>query len=322
MADRERVKIVIPGDDPVQCAGSPHLEKLKPYGDVKLYSDRPGSSAEKVARAKDADILINSRGVVTWGAEEFDQLPKLKMITTCSIGTDMFDLEAAKDKGIVICNQPGRTAPVVAEHMFGLMFAAAKRAAYFTTGVKAGKWLRMDNLMVQGKTLGVVGTGAIGAEMARLGRAIGMNVIAWTFHPSRERAEKLGVTFVELDELLKTADFISLHVKLTDDSQGLIGKRELGLMKPGAVLLNGARGAVIDTGALVDALNSGHLGGVGIDVYDQEPVPPDYPLLACEQVVLTPHCADMTPEGVDLLNSGAVENIIAYLEGKPRNRVT
>ena len=322
MADRERVKIVIPGDDPVQCTGSPHLEKLKPYGDVRLYSDRPASSAEKVARAKDADILINSRGVVTWGAEEFDQLPKLKMITTCSIGTDMFDLEAAKDKGIVICNQPGRTAPVVAEHMFGLMFAAAKRAAYFTTGVKAGKWLRMDNMMVQGKTLGVVGTGAIGAEMARLGRAIGMNVIAWTFHPSRERAEKLGVTFVELDELLKTADFVSLHVKLTDDSQGLIGKRELGLMKPGAVLLNGARGAVIDTGALVDALNSGHLGGVGIDVYDQEPVPPDYPLLACEQVVLTPHCADMTPEGVDLLNSGAVENIIAYLEGKPQNRVT
>ncbi len=289
---------------------------------MELYSDRPGSSAEKVARVKDADILINSRGVVSWGAEEFDQLPNLKMIATCSIGTDMFDLEAAKDKGIIICNQPGRTAPVVAEHMFGLMFAAAKRAAYFTAGVKEGKWLRMDNMMVQGKTLGVVGTGAIGAEMARLGRAIGMNVIAWTYNPTQERADKLGVTFVELGELLQKADIISLHVKLTDDSQGLIGKRELGMMKPGAILLNGARGAVIDTGALVDALNSGHLGGVGIDVYDQEPVPPDYPLLACEQVVLTPHCADMTPEGVDLLNSGAVENIIAYMEGRTQNRVT
>jgi phosphoglycerate dehydrogenase-like enzyme len=322
MADKERVKIVIPGDDPAQCAGSQHLEKLKPYGDVKLYSDRPGSSAEKVARAKEADILINSRGVVSWGAEEFNQLPNLKMIATCSIGTDMFDLEAAKDKGIIICNQPGRTAPVVAEHMFGLMFAAAKRVAYFTAGVKEGKWLRMDNMMVQGKTLGIVGTGAIGAEMARLGRAIGMNVVAWTYNPTPERAEKLGVTFVELDELLQKADIISLHVKLTDDSNGLIGKRELGMMKPGAILLNGARGAVVDTDALVDALNAGHLGGVGIDVYDQEPVPPDYPLLACEQVVLTPHCADMTPEGVDLLNSGAVENIIAYLEGKPQNRVT
>ena len=322
MADKKRAKIVVPGDDPAQCTGSPHLEKLKPYGDVELYTDRPGSSAEKVERVKDADIMINSRGVVTWGAEEFNQLPNLKMITTCSIGTDMFDLEAAKDKGIIICNQPGRTAPVVAEHMFGLMFAAAKRAAFFTAGVKEGKWLRMDNMMVQGKTLGIVGTGAIGAEMARLGRAIGMKVIAWTYNPSPERAEKLGVTFVELDELIRKADIISLHVKLTDDSTGLIGKQELGMMKPGAILLNGARGAVIDTPALVDALNSGHLGGVGIDVYDQEPVPPDYPLLACEQVVLTPHCADMTPEGVDLLNSGAVENIITYLEGKPQNRVT
>jgi D-3-phosphoglycerate dehydrogenase len=277
---------------------------------------------EKIRRAKDADILLNTRGVVTWGAEEFEQLPNLKMITSCSIGTDMFDLEAAKEKGIIICNQPGRTAPVVAEHMFGLMFAAAKRAAFLTTGLKAGKWLRMDNMYVQGKTLGVVGTGAIGAEMARLGNAIGMKVIAWTYSPSPERAKQLGVTFVEFEELLRRADVVSLHVKLTDDSKGLIGSKELSIMKEGAILLNGARGAVVDSAALVAALNSGHLGGAGIDVYEEEPVPTDHPLLSCEQVVLTPHCADMTPEGVDLLNSGAVENVIAYLEGKTQNRVT
>ena len=322
MGIKDRVRIVVPGDDPVQIAGSPRLDLLKPYGDVVIYTDRPQSSAEKVKRAKDADILINTRGVVSWGAEEFKHLRKLKMISTCSIGTDMFDLDAAKKQEIIICNQPGRTAPVVAEHMFGLMFAAAKRVAFFTAGMKEGKWQRMDNMMVQGKTLGIVGTGAIGAEMARLGRAIGMDVIAWTYNPSPERAKRLGVVYMELDELLKTADIVSLHVKLTDDSIKLLGKRELGMMKPGAILLNGARGAVVDTDALVDALHSGHLGGVGIDVYDHEPVPPDYPLLSCEQVVLTPHCADMTPEGVDLLNSGAVENVIAYLEGKPQNRVT
>ncbi len=322
MVVKERVKIVVPGDDPVQIAGSEYLERLKPYGDVALYADKPGTSEEKIRRAKDADILMNTRGVVTWRAEDFKQLPKLKMITTCSIGTDMFDLEAAKEQGIVICNQPGRTAPVVAEHMFGLMFAAAKRAAYFTAGLKAGKWLRMDNIMLQGKTLGIVGTGAIGAEMARLGNAIGMKVIAWTYNPSPERARKLGVTFVEFKELLQTADVVSLHVKLTDESRGLMGAGELSMMKKGAILLNGARGAVVDTPALVNALNSGHLGGIGIDVYDEEPVPPGHPLLSCEQVVLTPHCADMTPEGVDLLNSGAVENVIAYLEGKPQNRVT
>ena len=321
MSTQERVKIVVPGDDPVQIAGSPHVEQLKPYADIDLYTDRPQSSEEKVRRAKKADIIINTRGVVTWGAEDFKQLPNLKMITSCSIGTDMFDLEAAKSQGIIICNQPGRTAPVVAEHMFGLMFAAAKRAAFFTAGMKAGKWIRMDNVFLQGKVLGIVGTGSIGAEMARLGRAIGMDVIAWTYNPSPDRADKLGVRFVELDELLKMADVVSLHVKLTDESRGMIDAVALSKMKKGVILLNGARGAVVDTPALVDALDSGHLGGVGIDVYDEEPVPADYPLLSCEQVVLTPHCADMTPEGVDLLNSGAVKNVIAYLKGEPINRV-
>ena len=321
MAFEGRATIVVPGDEPIQIADSPHLSKLGPYGVVVIHSSRPQSSEDKVERAKDADVLMNTRGSVSWREEEFSRLPKLRLIATCSIGTDMIDLEAARRRGIAVCNQPGRTAPVVAEHMFGLMFAAAKRAAFLTAGMKAGQWPRKDNVMLQGKVLGVVGTGAIGAEMARLAGAIGMEVIAWTFHPSQERAEKLGLRYVELDELLETADVVSLHVALTEDTKNLIGKRELNLMKPGALLLNGARGAVIDTPALVGALNSGHLGGAGIDVFDTEPPPPDYPLFGCEQVVLTPHCADMTPEGVDLLNSGVVDNVIAFLEGRPQNQV-
>ncbi len=322
MAVEDYVQIVVPGDEPVQIAGSPHLEQLANYGNVVLYDTRPESSEEKIERVRDADVIMNTRGAVTWGEQEFSQLPKLKMITTCSIGTDMFDLEAAKKYGVVICNQPGRTAPVVAEHMFGLMFAVAKRAAYLTTEMKKGGWPRRDNVMLQGKTLGIIGAGNIGAEMARLAQAIGMEVIAWTFHPSPERAEKLGVRFVELDTLLETSDVVSLHVALTDDTRGMVGEAELEKMKAGALLLNGARGAIVDTDALVNALNSGHIGGAGIDVYEEEPTPPDYPLFACEQVVLTPHCADMTPEGVDLLNSGAVENVIAFLEGRTRNAVT
>jgi D-3-phosphoglycerate dehydrogenase len=319
---KQKVNIVVPGDDPVQIAGSPELERLKPYGEVVLYTDRPESCQEKVRRARDADILINTRGVVTWGEAEFSHLPKLKMITTCSIGTDSFDLEAAKARGIIICNQPGRTAPVVAEHMFGLMFAVAKRAGYYTIKMKEGLWPRMDNVMLQGKILGIVGVGSIGAEMARLGRAVGMKVIAWTYNPSPERAKKLGIEFVEMDALLGCSDVISLHVKLTEDSRGLIGARELDLMKPQAILLNGARGPVVDTNALVAALNAGRLAGAGIDVFEPEPIQSDHPLLNCEQVVLTPHCADMTPEGVQLLNSGAVDNVIAYLDGRAQNRVT
>ena len=317
----DRVKIVVPGDNPPQIQGSPHLKRLEPYADVTLHTDRPGSLEEQINRAKDADIIMNTRGIVTWYAEALHQVPKLRMIATCSIGTDMLDLDAARELGIVISNQPGRTAPVVAEHGFGLMFAAAKRAAFMTIAVKAGGWPRMDNIYLQGKTLGIIGTGHIGAEMARLGRAIGMNVIAWTFNPSPERAAQLGVQYVELDELLQTADVVSVHVKLTDDSREMIGKREFELMRSNALLINVARGDIVDTHALVQALNSGHLGGAAIDVYDEEPPRADHPLLACEQVILSPHCADMTPEGVDLLNEGVVDNVIAFLEGKPQNVV-
>lgn len=316
-----RLKIVVPGDSPPQIQGSLHLERLKPYGDVVLYTDRPETAEEKRHRAADADILINSRGLVKWPAEVLRQLPKLKLIALCSIGTDMIALDEAKKRGITVCNQPGRTAPVVAEHSFGLMFALAKRTAFLTTAMKAGGWPRMDNVYLQGKTLGIIGTGHIGAEMARLGKALGMNVIAWTYHPSSERAKQLGLQFVAFEELLRTADVVSLHVRLSEESHHLLGARELGLMKQNALLINVARGQIVDTNALVSALNSGHLGGAAIDVYDQEPLPENHPLLTCEQVILTPHCADMTPEGVDLLNEGAVDNIIAFLEGTPQNVV-
>ena len=317
----ENLLIVVPGDSPPQIQGSYHLDRLKPYGDVQLYLNRPESDEEKIRRAEDADILINSRGMVKWNAHVLQQLPKLKMISLCSIGTDMIDLEVAKERGITVCNQPGRTAPVVAEHSFGLMFALAKRAAFMTSALKAGEWPRMDNMYLQGKTLGIIGTGHIGSEMARLGKAIGMRIIAWTYNSSPERARELGIQYVSFNQLLRESDVVSLHVKLTDDSYHLISERELAKMKPHALLINVARGQVVDIVALTDALNNGHLGGAAIDVYDQEPLPRNHPLLSCEQVILTPHCADMTPEGVELLNEGAVDNIIAFLNGNPKNVV-
>jgi D-3-phosphoglycerate dehydrogenase len=243
------------------------------------------------------------------------------MIATCSIGTDMIDLDVARELGVVVSNQPGRTAAVVAEHMFALMFAVAKRAAFQTAEIKAGRWTRALNVMLRGKVLGVVGTGAIGAETARLAKAIGMEVIAWTFNPSEERAERLGVRFVELDDLLRAADVVSLHVKLTEATRHLIGARELALMKDDAILLNGARGDVVDMAALHDVLMSGRFTGAGLDVFPREPIGADDPIRHCEQVVLTPHAADSTPEAVELLNEGAVDNVIAFLEGRPRNNV-
>ena len=177
-------------------------------------------------------------------------------------------------------------------------------------------------MLLHGKTLGIIGTGAIGHEVARLAMALGMKLLAWSFHPSAQRAEQLGVTFVELDDLLAQSDVVSIHVKLSEQSRGMIGRPELEKMQPGCLLINTARGPVVDTAALVDALETGHVGGAALDVFDEEPLPANHPLLRCQQIVLTPHHADQTPEGMDLLNGGAVDNVLAFLRGAPQNVCT
>jgi phosphoglycerate dehydrogenase-like enzyme len=319
---KSRPVLVVPGDDPLMIVDSQHLERLAEFVELRVFRARPTSLAEQIERAKDAELMINSRGSVNWSAAGLAALPRLRMISTCSIGVDSVDLIAAARQGIVVSNVPARTAPVVAEHALGLILATARRLAFLTAELKAGRWNSMDNIYLRGKTLGVVGTGAIGGETLKLARAIGMNVQAWTFHPTAARAAELDVTYVEFEELLSTSDVVSLHVKLTDQSRHLIGARELATMKPGSLLINTARGPVVDTNALVAALQEGHLAGAGVDVFDQEPIADDHPLLQCPQIVLTPHSADQNPTGRDLLNSGAADNVLAFLNGKPQNVVS
>lgn len=314
-------QVVVPGDHPVMIVGSPHLDRLRGTAEVTTYSDFPAERDEQLRRVADAEIMINSRGGLKWPAALLEQCPKLKMITTCSIGVDAINLEMARQLGIVVSNVPGRTATVVAEHALALLLGIARRLAFTTATMKAGHFLTPDNFVLHGKTLGVMGAGSIGCEMIRLGKAIGMNVQAWTFNPSETRSREMGVPFVELDELLANSDAISVHVKLTDQSRGLIGERELSLMKPNCLLVNTARGPVVDSKSLVTALNNGQLAGAALDVYDSEPLPAGDPILSCEHVVLTPHTADQNTEGRDLLNSGAVDNVLAFLDGKPQNVV-
>jgi D-3-phosphoglycerate dehydrogenase len=313
--------VVVPADDPEQIARSPHLKRLGELVELRIHRQRPSSSADLIERAADAEILVNSRGAVTWPGEILARLPKLRFITTVSIGTDAIDLAAARERNIIVSNVPGRTAPVVAEHALALMFAAARRVAWTTAQLRAGRWHSKDNVFLQGKMLGVVGAGSIGQRMIQLGRAIGMQVQAWTYRPDAQRAKELGVEFVDLDDLLRTSHVVSIHVKLTEQSRGLIGRRELALMPPGAILVNTARGAIVNADALTASLQNGHLAGAGLDVFDVEPLPLDSPILNCEQVVLTPHSADQNAEGRDLLNGGAVDNVLAFLRGRPQNVV-
>lgn len=315
----ETTNVVIPGDDPPQIGDSASLERLRQRATLEIYRDRPVSDEEKIRRVRNADVILSSRSAVTWRESDFAQLPRLKMIATCSVGTDSIDLDAARARAIVVSNLPGVNAPFVAEHMIGLMFAVAKRAAEQTQALQSGQWnASLPNVMLQGKRLGIVGTGAIGAEMARLAKALGMEVVAWTFNPDSRRERELGLRYVSLDELLSTSAVVSLHVRLSEQTAGLIGAREIALMRPDAILLNGARGPVVDTQALIAALERGHLHGAGVDVFDQEPLPADAPIARCDRVVLTPHAADQTPEAVQAVNDAAVDNVLAFLDGAPQ----
>lgn len=316
-----RPVVVIPADHPPMVGRSAQLDKLRAFADVVLYSDRPGTEDEKLRRLQPADVLLNSRGFVKFSRDVIGQLPRLKMIAVCGIGFDAIDLSAATDYGIVVSNIPGRTASVVAEHALALMLSVARRIPRMTAGVRAGQWPGDLGVSLAGRQLGVIGTGNIGRQLIRLANAIGMKTAAWTFHPDIDQAAQIGTRFVELDELLATSDVISLHVRLSDQTRGMLGAAELARMKPGAILINTARGPVVQTDALVSALRCGHLFGAGIDVFDHEPMPADHPLLQCENLALTPHSADQTQEGLDILTLGCVDNIRAFLSGRPTNVV-
>ena len=182
MSNGDRPLIVVPSDDPAQCQGSPRMAELEAVADLKIFPTRADSFDLQIERARGATVIINSRSYLEWREDAFDLLPDLRFISVCGIGTDSIDLDAARDHGITVSNIPGKTAPVVAEHAFGLMFAAAKRAAWYTEMTRKGEWVKEDGVFLGGKTVGIVGTGNIGAEMARLCNAFGMNVIAYTFN--------------------------------------------------------------------------------------------------------------------------------------------
>lgn len=315
------LRIVAPGDFPPQVAGSSHLDRLKPYGEVVVFPDLPANDDERLERARGAGVIINSHGSMRWPADLLERLDGVRLVSLCSVGTDAVDLAAASRLGITVCNQGDSTAAIVAEHEFALMLATARRLGDSTRDIRAGAWPARQLITLRGKTAGIVGTGNSGLHMARLCVALGMEVVAWSFHPRPERASEIGFRYVEFEDLLREADVVSIHVGLSERTRGMVESVQFRLIKPGAILVNGSRGGVVDTDALVDALQSGRLAGAGLDVFDPEPLPADHPLTRLDNVVMSPHAADATPEGFDLLNQTAVDNIIAFVEGRPQNVV-
>ena len=314
--------IVIPDDFPSVFEGSPAHERAKKLADVTVFSER-GADAEQelIRRIGRAEVAINIRAHARFSEAVFAACPALKMVCVWGTGTDNIDLNAAGMRGVTVCNTPGVNAFAVAEHALALMLAVARKVPTLDAEMRKGKWPRELHTQLVGKTLGVFGMGTIGARVAALGKAIGMNVLGWSALGQEARIRAAGATPATKEEILAKADVISLHVRLSTDTRGFIGRKELGMMKPTAILVNTGRGALVDLEALMGALKERKILGAGLDVFHQEPLAPDDPILSLPNVVLSPHNGGQTPEVIRDGLLRAVENVEHYLQGKPRDVV-
>jgi D-3-phosphoglycerate dehydrogenase len=245
--------------------------------------------------------------------------PHLKVVARHGVGVDNIDVKAATELGVQVLNTPLANNESVAEQAMGMLIGLSKRIFEADRALRAGDWkarFRLTGLEVKGKTLGIVGSGRVGSRLAEMGRlGFGMNLLYRDVVRSEKLEKELGARRVELDELLAESDYVSLHVPLLPETEKMIGKRELGLMKPTAYLLNLSRGPVVDEAALIEALQQRKIAGAGLDVYEIEPVKPDNPLLKLDNVVLSPHMASLTSEAVFSM-AMVVTDVMAVLEGR------
>jgi D-3-phosphoglycerate dehydrogenase len=310
-------KLVVPDDWPPVLAASPRFAKLHEITEVEYFDSLPGSGERLIERIRDAELVINIRSSSRFSADVFQSCPRLRMLSVWGTGTDNIDLAAAAQHGVTVTNTPAVSASSIAEHALTLMLAVARRIPQQDAAVREGNWPRGQGLELRGKTLGIIGLGAVGRRFAELGRGIGMRVIAWTLNPN----PALGFELVDFEELLGSSDVVSIHLRLSERTNGMIGSRELGLMKESAILVNTARGPIVDEAALVAALEKNRIRGAGLDVFSSEPLPAGHTLTRLSNVVLTPHCAGITPEALEAGLEMAVENVRSYLAGRAANVV-
>jgi phosphoglycerate dehydrogenase-like enzyme len=274
---------------------------------------------EAAAALQPYEILCTLRERMPIPRSLIERLPQLKYIQVTGKRYDTIDVAAAAERGILVSNTEIRAGGGggVAELAWGLILATARHIAFEDRMMRQGRWQNSVGTTLKGKTLGIVGFGGIGRAVARIGLAFGMQVSAWSRSLTAEAAAAAGVTCVSLEELLSSSDVVSLHVVLGDSTRGLIGKREIALMKSTVVLVNTSRGPIVDESALLTALREKRIAGAGLDVFDVEPLPAHHPLRALDNAVLTPHLGYYTRELLSMYYQDAVEGIAAYLDGHP-----
>ena len=305
--------IVVPDDFPAVFEGSAAHDKARALGGVRVCGERGAEdSAELARRIGGAKVAVNIRAYAHFTDAVFAACPNLRMVSIWGVGTDNIDLESAKRCGVTVCNTPGANAIAVGEHAIALMMAVARKIPQIDSAMRKGEWPRDMLGQLHGKTLAVLGTGAIGTHVAKLARAFGMNVLAWSARRN---------SLAERDDMLQRADFVSLHVRLTPQTRGFIGQREFALMKPEAILINTGRGALVDRDALHEALATQRIAGAGLDVFHDEPLKADDPILGYANTVLSPHNAGQT---LEVRRDGlllTMANVERFLAGTPQNVV-
>jgi phosphoglycerate dehydrogenase-like enzyme len=285
--------------------------------EINVFNEHLGAPDKVIAALQGFAIVCAMRERTAFPRSVIEALPDLKLLVTTGMRNASIDLEAAKAHGVIVCGTPafGNATAAIAT---GLMLELARHIGYENARLKGGApWQTTIGLDLEGLTLALLGLGKLGIRMAEIGRAFKMDVIAWSENLTAETCKQAGVEHVGRDDLFRRADFLSIHVQLSQRTRGLIGARELGLMKPSAFLINTSRGPIVDEAALIAALRAKRVGGAGLDVFDIEPLPIEHPLRKLDNVVLTPHLGYVSVQNYRTFFAGVVEDIRGFLDGKP-----
>ena len=315
-------KIVYPDADESVASlfSGERLAKLEALGDFQIYYDTRPDDETVIERIGDADTVISG-----WGMSNavLTAVPNLEVISFTGLGASTFiDLDEASRRNITVTHVLS-AASTIAEHTIALILDAARNVSRLDRDLRRGNWnMDMECMDLRGKTLGLVGFGRIAQAVVPLAKAFGMQIICWTRNPGRERAAQYDVEFVELDHLLANSDVVSLHLLSNPETDGLLNAERLRLIKPSALFINTARAKITDEMALADLLEAGRIRAAGIDVFADEPVPADHPFFRLENVVMTPHVAYNSPEALEEMYDTAVDNLVAFHEGRPQNIAT
>ena len=291
-------------------------DKLAGRATIKVLNRHIASQAELTAELADANVIVANRERTVITDALLATLPKLELIVTSGMRNASIDVAAANARGITVCGTSTLGYPT-AELTWTMILAFMRSLPKEVASLAAGGWQTSVGMGVRGKTLGIIGLGRIGSDVAKVGQAFGMNVIAWSRSLTPEKAAAMGVECVTMDELLARADVATIHLLLNKDTKGFIGADKLAKMKSTALLVNTSRAQLVDTAALIAALKAGTLGGAALDVYDREPLAADDPIRSAPNTLLTPHLGFVMAENYAITFSQGLENIIAWLDGKP-----